>query len=175
MLREATVGHLLRGSGQETEVLLGLRDSLFLNGVWNGPGGKLEPGESIPIGLKREVREEIEVEIDLTSAKHFATADFYHPVPGSVTYTHEWRVHYFRITRWSGEPRPVEGFRELRWFLLHALPYEKMVVDQVAWLPLALSHLRNGNGSLLKVVIFYGDNKLKTVARGQFQFVEKTA
>ena len=48
-----------------------------------------------------------------------------------------------------------------------------MVVDQVAWLPLALSHLRNGNGSLLKIDIFYGDEKLKTVASGQFRFVEK--
>ena len=46
-MREATVCHLLRGLGQDTEVLLCKRQSLFFNGVWNGPGGKLEPGETI--------------------------------------------------------------------------------------------------------------------------------
>ncbi|MFC1939102.1 NUDIX domain-containing protein [Chloroflexota bacterium] len=39
----------------------------FWQGKWICPGGKLEPGETIREGIKREVREETRLEIDLVS------------------------------------------------------------------------------------------------------------
>jgi len=37
----------------------------FWQGKWICPGGRLEPGETIEEGIKREVREETQLEIDL--------------------------------------------------------------------------------------------------------------
>ncbi|MFC2041826.1 NUDIX domain-containing protein [Chloroflexota bacterium] len=39
----------------------------FWQGKWICPGGKLEPGETIREGIKREVREETRLEIDLVA------------------------------------------------------------------------------------------------------------
>ena len=38
------------------EVLLGLKKRGFAEGWWNGFGGKVEPGETIPEGAKRSVK-----------------------------------------------------------------------------------------------------------------------
>ena len=39
----------------------------FWQGKWICPGGELEPGETIEEGIKREVREETQLEIDLAA------------------------------------------------------------------------------------------------------------
>jgi A/G-specific adenine glycosylase len=46
------------------QVLLARRPSKgLLGGLWEFPGGKLEPGENLPQGLEREIREELGVDI----------------------------------------------------------------------------------------------------------------
>jgi len=42
----------------------------FWQGKWICPGGKLELGETIEEGIKREVREETQLEIDLVAPLH---------------------------------------------------------------------------------------------------------
>ena len=42
----------------------------FWQGKWICPGGELESGETIEEGIKREVREETQLEIDLVSPLH---------------------------------------------------------------------------------------------------------
>ncbi len=42
----------------------------FWQGKWICPGGRLEPGETIEEGIKREVREETQLEIDLVAPLH---------------------------------------------------------------------------------------------------------
>ena len=78
----------------------------LLGGLWEFPGGKLEPGEDLPTCLQREIREELDVDIHLT---------------GSLgTYTHAYT--HFRVTLHAfsctlagdSEPRPV-GVAALAW------------------------------------------------------------
>lgn len=69
-------------------------------GYWEFPGGKLEQGESARDALVRELREELGIEV--------RTA--YPWLMRVFTYPHATvRLHFFRVTAWSGELHPHEG------------------------------------------------------------------
>ena len=91
------------------------RRPVHLAGLWELPGGKVEPGEGEADALVRECREElgVEVEVDGRVGEDLPVTD------GLVL-----RVHRARTT---GEPQPREH-DELRWLAAHEL-------DDVAWLP----------------------------------------
>ena len=76
-----------------------------LAGLWEFPGGKLEPGETWEAGLRRELREELGVEVEV--GRLFC--EVHHAYP-------EKRVHLqFYICRLvDGEPRPL-GCPSLEW------------------------------------------------------------
>lgn len=167
-MHEATVCFLLRGVGDGIQVLLGKRKSLFWNGIWNGPGGKMEPGETVVRCVCREVMEEVRVKIDRTSLMHFATVDFHYPDPSG--YRHGWKVHYLKATRWQGEPKPADGFSEVKWFDLSSLPYQEMMVDQKVWLATAIA---DQSGRFLVAEVFHGDDVPKTIDKCSFVFVDR--
>jgi 8-oxo-dGTP diphosphatase len=168
-MREATVCYLLRENGKGPEVLLGPRRSLFKDRIWNGPGGGLRKGEGIFAGSKREVREEVKVEVDLSSVSHFATLDSYHPYGSG----HQlgYRVYFSYVSRWSGEPQVTDAFWELHWVHLNDLPYTRMMPDVIAWMPLVLSN--KNVDKLLEADIYYADKDLKILERGSFKFVDR--
>lgn len=79
-------------------------------GLWEFPGGKLEPGESLLHAANRELSEELGVTAIEVSEPLFSIAD-----PGSPF------VIEFVATMISGEPTCLEH-AELRWALLAELP-----------------------------------------------------
>jgi len=69
-------------------------------GYWEFPGGKIEPGETPYHALVRELREELGIEVQTA----------YPWVTRVYTYPHATvRLHFFRVTAWSGELHPHEG------------------------------------------------------------------
>lgn len=93
----------------EGQILIDRRpQSGLLGGLWEFPGGKLEPGETIEACIQREIREELGIEIEV--GDRLITVDH--------TYSHfhvTLNVHHCRHI--SGEPQPIEC-DEVRWVTL---------------------------------------------------------
>ncbi|MEN6409174.1 MAG: A/G-specific adenine glycosylase [Anaerolineaceae bacterium] len=79
----------------------------LLGGMWEFPGGKQEDGEDLPACLRREMREELGIEVSVGNL----LGVYRH------AYTH-FRVtlHAFECRLITGEPRPLEA-SDLRWLL----------------------------------------------------------
>lgn len=74
-------------------------------GYWEFPGGKIEPGESRPHALNRELMEELGIQIELS----------YPWITLVYTYPHATvRLFFYRIEKWYGEPYAKEN-QELSW------------------------------------------------------------
>ena len=87
-------------------VLIARRPSRgLLGGLWEFPGGKLEPGESLQQGLAREIHEELGTKIEVGQPVGVYQHAFTH---FRIT------LHAFHCILVGGEPQPLEA-SELRW------------------------------------------------------------
>ena len=90
------------------------------NGLWEFPGGKIAPGESAREALRRELVEEIGIE--LRDSRHFMHLQHDYP-DRSVS------IDFFLISSWRNEAVGREGQR-LRWVPAAALdPLELLPAD----------------------------------------------
>jgi A/G-specific adenine glycosylase len=81
----------------------------LLGGLWEFPGGKLEPGETISECITREIQEELG--IDIVVEEHLITIDH--------AYSHfKVTLHVHHCRHLAGEPQPID-------------------CDEVRWVPLA--------------------------------------
>jgi ADP-ribose pyrophosphatase YjhB (NUDIX family) len=84
-------------------------------GYWDLPGGFLEQGEHPAEGLRREVREETGLQIEILEALGFFLDRY--PEAGETTLN-----FYFVARVTSGQPMPGSDVAEIRWFHRDALP-----------------------------------------------------
>ncbi len=83
----------------------------LLGGLWEFPGGKIEPGESAEACVKREIMEELGIEIEV--GDRLITIDH--------AYTHfKVTLNVFNCTHISGKPQPIEC-DEVKWVTLNEI------------------------------------------------------
>jgi 8-oxo-dGTP diphosphatase len=74
-------------------------------GYWEFPGGKVEPGETAPDALRRELHEELGIGVERAYPWLTRRFDYPHALV---------RLNFFRVVAWHGEPHGREGQR-LSW------------------------------------------------------------
>jgi 8-oxo-dGTP diphosphatase len=104
-LTEVAVGVLIRADGA---VLYGQRPAgKPYADWWEFPGGKLETGESVEQALRRELFEELG--IDVKRSVPWVVRTFIYP------HAHV-RLHFQKVVQWNGEPSSKE-MQNLHWLL----------------------------------------------------------
>ena len=78
-------------------------------GKYNGLGGKLEPGEDVVAGFRREVREEAGIEC--AALRLAGTISW----PGFGTRGEDWFGFIFRVDRFTGSPLGANAEGALEW------------------------------------------------------------
>jgi ADP-ribose pyrophosphatase YjhB (NUDIX family) len=102
---------------EDGRILLARRAYEPDKGMWDVPGGFLEEGEDPVAGLRRELREEAGIEIEVGEFVGLFTDTYGHPPDLSHVLNLVWEA---RIA--EGEPTPNDDVSELRWFARDALP-----------------------------------------------------
>ena len=132
----------------EAERILLIRKKRGLGaGKINGPGGRLDPGETSRQAAVREVQEELCItpeNIHKAGRLRFQFIDGY-SIEGFV----------FTAEKFTGEPAETDEAAPL-WYPLNAIPYEEMWADDPLWIPMMLEGRRFSG-----YFIFDGDTMLE--------------
>jgi mutator protein MutT len=79
-------------------------DNSHLPGLWEFPGGKIEPAETHADALRREIREELDVDVEVGELLFHTAHD----------YGDRQIALYFYRCRLAGQPRPTLG-QQMQW------------------------------------------------------------
>lgn len=84
----------------------------LMGGLWEFPGGKLEPGETVQDCIKREIQEELAIGVKVGA----------HLITINHTYSQfHVTLNVYHCRHESGEPQPIEC-DEIRWVTVDELP-----------------------------------------------------
>jgi 8-oxo-dGTP diphosphatase len=107
---DVAAGVILNESGQ---ILIAQRpDHLHQGGLWEFPGGKLEAVETPRQALDRELKEELDIQVERASPLMTLRHDY----PDRCV-----RLHVWRVERFSGTPQGLQG-QPMTWVSRSDLP-----------------------------------------------------
>lgn len=127
----ATLGYVLSPDGESVLLIhRNTRPDDIHFGKYNGLGGKLDRGEDIVAGMRREIREEAGIEAEELALR--GTISW----PGFGKGGEDWFGFIFRVDRWSGTPFAGNHEGALEWTPLARLPELNMWESDRLWLPM---------------------------------------
>jgi 8-oxo-dGTP diphosphatase len=107
---EVAAGVIRNADGQ---VLIAQRPAhLHQGGLWEFPGGKLEPGETPEAALRRELKEELDIDVDAATP----LINIHHNYPDRRV-----RLSVWQVERFQGVAKGVQG-QPIRWVKPDELP-----------------------------------------------------
>ncbi len=115
---------------KDGRILLGMKKRGFGMGKWNGFGGKVQPGETIEEAARRELFEEVGLEVP--ELEKIGINEFEFPNNPVAL-----EVHVYKAIDFTGEPTESDEMRP-EWFAIADIPYKKMWSDDIYWFPLFL-------------------------------------
>ena len=114
---------------QRGSVLLIHKKTGHGQGKINGPGGKVDPGESLRQCALREVQEEVGLKVaDVACGAELRFVEKNGP---------QWLGYAFTATGYQGSPRESREARPF-WTALDQIPFDQMWPDDRIWLPRVL-------------------------------------
>lgn len=117
---------------KEGEILLGMKKRGHGVGRWNGFGGKVEAGETIPEAAVRELKEEAGIHPE--EMNQVGVLEFSFDSEPEIL-----EVHIFKVTDHSGEPVESEEMKP-QWFRFEDAPFHQMWSDDEHWFPYLLGN-----------------------------------
>lgn len=105
-------------------------------GMWEFPGGKIEPGEHLPAALVRELAEELDIIVNESSLMPVGFS------AGETRLTRPIVLLLYRCRDWSGEPRCLDA-DAIGWFAPDAIAH---LAEDLAMPPLDCDLVRNALG-----------------------------
>jgi 8-oxo-dGTP diphosphatase len=127
----ATLGYVLSPDGQSVLLIhRNTRPDDIHFGKYNGLGGKLDSGEDVVSGMRREIREEAGIQAEELALR--GTISW----PGFGKGGEDWFGFIFRVDRWSGAPFAGNHEGALEWMPLARLPELNIWESDRLWLPM---------------------------------------
>lgn len=141
--KSATLCYIIN---EDNQILLIMKKRGFGQGMYNGPGGKVEAGETPLESAIREVKEETGLEVKNLIDMGFI--EFYFPEEKS-----DWnqKVHIYLTREYEGDLIETEEALP-QWFDLEKIPYDQMWDDDQYWYPEVLA------GKIIKKRCYFDDN-----------------
>lgn len=137
---------------RDDQVLLAMKKRRFGEGKWNGAGGKVDEGETVPEAAIRECQEEVDVTptvYDHVAILRFRQHEQTHPTMNNDCYV-------YLVTEWQGKPAETEEMAP-QWFDIDKLPFDRMWPDDPHWLPRVLA------GEKLEADILFDESATKII------------
>ncbi|KAF9096825.1 Nudix (Nucleoside diphosphate linked moiety X)-type motif 1 [Mortierella sp. GBA35] len=118
---------------EQQKVLLGYKKRGFGAHLWNGFGGKVEPGETTREGALRELEEEAGITVKTEDFKKAGILLFqFENDPVAL------ETHVYKSYEYQGQIRECDEMRP-QWFAFSEVPYDQMWEDDQIWLPMLLN------------------------------------
>lgn len=125
----ATLGYVMSPDGDSVLMIhRNARPDDLHFGKYNGLGGKVDVGEDVVTGLRREIREEAGIEAEEIVLR--GTVSW----PGFGKNEEDWFAFVFRIDRWSGTPLPGNHEGTLEWVPVARLHELNLWESDLLWL-----------------------------------------
>ena len=128
----------------EEHIIMGRRAHNLKNfpNLFEFPGGKIEPGETPEQALRRELKEELDIDVEISNILTFENNNSKHTIEKSGKTIN---LTLFIIKEWEGELKPKEAIHsELAYVEIKNLDkFEEMIPGDAVFIPAIKEQLTN--------------------------------